>query len=60
MSAYILVIISLVGGSAVSQQEYANIESCQNAGAVIARMSAEGRSKPRFDWVCLPKDFRTN
>ena len=54
MSAYVLIIVWSLGGVGVSQQEYANMESCQNAGAIVKRMSSTVR------WACVPKDNRTN
>ena len=63
MGAYILVFVNLVTGQVTSQQEYANIQSCQNAGAIVERMIKDvktGRSRAGIDWACLPKDNRTN
>ena len=49
MGAYVLV---LIVGMSVSQQEYANMASCTNAGAIVSKMA-------NMQWACIPKNNRT-
>lgn len=66
MSAYVLVLMTWVGNGAwtISQQEYANMASCQNAAGIITKMVTDKAPTPwpknKIQWACLPKDNRTN
>lgn len=62
MNAYVLVFASwinttpgypAVGGWQFSQQEYADMQSCQNAARITMQMiEADNR---KIKWACLPK-----
>lgn len=59
MNAYILVFASWInstiamGGWQISQQEYADMQSCQNAARITIQMiEADNR---KIKWACLPK-----
>ena len=59
MNAYVLVFASwinstlAVGGWQISQQEYADMQSCQNAARITMQMiEADNR---KIKWACLPK-----
>lgn len=62
MSAYVLVIMTWIGtgygngGWQVSQQEYANMASCQNAAEIVSSITKDAKIK----WGCIPKNNRTN
>ena len=56
MNAYVLVVLAWsLGGNSVSQQEYADMASCTNAGAIVSGMTKANKIK----WACIPKDNRT-
>ena len=60
MSAYVLVIMTWIsgangtGGWSISQQEYANMNSCTNAAKIITGMTKP--NNPKIQWSCLPKE----
>lgn len=60
MNAYILVLMTWIstpygnGGWVTSQQEYANMASCQNAAKIITGMTRPDKTK--IQWTCLPKE----
>ena len=59
MTAYVLVIMTWVatgygnGGWTISQQEYANMDSCANAAKIIVGMTRPDNTK--IQWTCVPK-----
>jgi hypothetical protein len=59
MSAYVLVIMTWIsgangtGGWGISQQEYANMASCQNAAGIITNMVKDEKT---IQWACIPKE----
>ena len=59
MNAYVLVIMTWIsgangtGGWSISQQEYANMNSCQNAAGIVTNMV---RDKKTIQWACIPKE----
>lgn len=56
MTAYVLVFMTWMAQNqnwAVSQQEYADMQSCQNAANIVTKM-IEGNPR-KVQWACLPK-----
>jgi len=56
MTAYVLVIMTWLAQNqnwAVSQQEYADMDSCVNAAKIITGMT--NPDKHKIQWACVPK-----
>ena len=54
MTAYVLVFMTWMGQNwAISQQEYANMDSCANAAKIITGMTRLDNTK--VQWACVPK-----
>ena len=56
MNAYVLVIMTWLAQNqnwVISQQEYADMDSCVNAANIITGMTKPDKSK--VQWACVPK-----